>query len=174
MSMPNIVKERQPLGYSGGQSESLPVMAFRAGMPEVVALFEAYCAPAAATKTWAFRKEIIKLASRLFSGGSNWFISVDQDTTVQEYNYQFVLDTVRYIATGRRRISIHSWPDLITHCEASAIDREHNEVRHLFRELALTTTHSELIQRWCQHPGGCDDLMFTLNILFGQRTQWVR
>lgn len=173
MSMPNAVKDLKP-GYQGGQSTSSPPRAFREGLPEVVALYSEFTEPGALVANWEFRSKVIRLAMQLFAGRTNWFIGIDSDTTVQEYNYEFILDTVRYIATGKRRISIHSWPTLISHHDEAAATKEHSEVRKLFHSMALTTNPVELIQQWCTHPGGVDDLMFTLNILFGRLESRVR
>jgi hypothetical protein len=172
--MPNAVKEhRANPGYHGGQADSLPVVAFRDGQPEVVALFREFTGPGAVTSNWAFRRKVIRLAMKLFTGRTNWFIGIDAEPTIQHYNYEFILDTVRYIATGYRRISVHSWPDLIGHNQPGLIDKEHSAVRSLFKELALSTDMVTLVQRWCQHKGGVDDLMYTLNILFGDRVVQV-
>lgn len=172
--MPNVVKEfRATPGYHGGQADSLPLVAFRDGQPEVVALFNEFCAPGAATATWAFRRRIIRLAKKIFTSQSNWFIGIDDDKTIQNYNYEFILDTVRYIATGHRRISVHSWPDLIGHNQPNLVSKEHTAVRALFKELALVNDMVALIQRWCTHKGGVEDLMYTLNILFGDRVVQV-
>lgn len=166
MTMPNPVKERGP-GYAGGQATSAPMYAFREGHPEVVKLYKEFTGPGAQVKNWQFRSRVIKLAVKLISGRSNWFIGIDSDTSVQEYNYEFILDTVRFIATGKRKISIHSWPMLISHHPEDGTPEEHADIRKLFHTLALTTNHTDLIQRWCTQPNGIDDLMFSLNILFG-------
>lgn len=168
MNQPNEVKTFHT-SYSGGQAESLPTTKFHAGHKEVVALYSEYTAPGALVANWEFRKRVIQLAVRLFSGRTNWFINVDSDLTVQEYNYEFILDTVRFIATGHRRISIATWPTLITHNQSESIQKEHSEVRKLFRDLALNSDTVSMIQQWCKQPRGIDDLMFTLNILFGDR-----
>lgn len=168
MTMPNVVKNPLP-GYSGGQVKSIPAFSSHSGHPDVVALYNEFIAPGAQVKNWQFRKRVIQLAVKLISGGSNWFIAVDEDRRVQEYNYEFILDTVRFIATGRRRTSIYSWPLLISSPEENVLAKEHGEVRKLFKELALTTSHTTLIQKWCEQPGGIDDLMFSLNIIFGDR-----
>lgn len=170
MIMPNAVKEhRSNPGYHGGRADSLPLVAFRDGHPDVDALMQEFIAPGAPTATWEFRRKVIRLAVILFTGRTNWFISVDSEPTIQHYNYEFILDTVRYIATGHRRLSIHSWPDLIGHNQDGVIDKEHAAVRSLFKDLALSNDMLSLIQRWCSYKGGVEDLMYTLNILFGDR-----
>lgn len=168
MSMPNVVKNPGP-GYSGGQVASVPAFNSREGLPEVVALYNEFTGPGAQVKNWQFRKRVIQLAVKLISGKNNWFIAVDEDPRIQEYHYEFILDTVRFIATGQRRTSIHSWPFLISIPEDQSVSKEHREIGKLFKEYALTSKHTSLIQKWCEWPGGIDDLMFSLNILFGDR-----
>lgn len=173
MTMPNEVKNTPFGGYQGGHAGSLPSEAFRKGHPMVVALYREYTGAATQVANWEFRKRIIGLAVKMFGNRGNWFIEADNEPTIQDYNYEFILDTVRFIATGQRRISIHAWPDLIGHNQPDAIPREHTEVRKLFRDLALATDTASLIQQWCSKPRGIDDLMLTMNILFGNRVTQV-
>lgn len=168
MVMPNAVKVF-PRGYSGGQSSSTVRDETRLGDPEVTRLYEIYTGPANPSGTWAFRKQVVKAAMRLFGGSTNWFLRQDPNPLVTEYNYQFLLDTLRFVATGRREISIYGWPDLISNYPAQSLPsiRQRHDIADAFRELALTTSTEALVQNWCLHKGGFDDLMYTLNILFG-------
>lgn len=169
MTMPNLVKIHHD-GYSGGQSASTAYDVVREGDPEIVQLFNIYTGPANPSMTWDFRKEVIQAAMRLLGGNKNWFMRQDANPLVVEYNYQFVLDTVRFISTGRRKISIYAWPDLLSYHSEGALPKvaERREVATLFRELGLTTPIADLIQQWCSHRGGFDDMMYTLNLLFGE------
>lgn len=168
MVMPNPVKVF-PRGYSGGQSSSIARDETRQGDPEVSRLYDVYTGPANPSNTWEFRKQVIKAAVRLFGGSTNWFLRQDPNPMVTEYNYQFLLDTLRFIATGHRRIAIYGWPDLISNYSAGSLPavRERRDIANAFRELALTTSTEDLLQLWCQRRGGFDDLMQTLNLLFG-------
>ena len=152
------------------QQASTVEMVFREGIPEVVSLYREFTEPGAKVNNWQFKRKVINLAMRLFNnGGTNWFLRADEDSSIQEYNYEFILDTVRYIATGRRRISMHAWPSLMSAHDPNAIRKEHMAIRKLFSELALNVSTTELIQRWCSHKDGVYDLMFTLNLMFGDR-----
>lgn len=169
MPMPNQVKVF-PRGYSGGQSIKAPTHQPRDGDAEIEKLFAEYCGPAAHTKSWEFRRKVIAAAKRLMSGTNNWFIQQDSNPMVDAYNYQFLVDTLRYIATGRRRISIHSWPDLMSHGTEVALVNvtARRDIIDTFADLALSMSIDALIQKWCSHPGGFDDFMYSLNILFGE------
>jgi len=168
MAMPNSVK-MFPRGYSGGQSQSTNQHSTRSGDRETNDLWNEYTAPENHSQTWAYRKRVIQCAKRLFGGRPSWFLSQDVNPMVVEYNYHFVLDTIRYIATGYRRISIHAWPDLLANHPKAAVDevRERHDIADAFEQLALTTSADALIQAWCKHPHGFDDMICTLNLLFG-------
>lgn len=166
--MPNAVKVF-PRGYSGGQSSSLGPLSMRDGDEAVSKLFLEFTSHNNHTGSWEFRSRVIAEAKRLLAGNVNWFIKQDSNALVTEYSYQFLLDTVRYIATGRRKISIHGWPALIgAHPEAGlASVSERREIADTFDQLALSLSADAMIQRWCMHTGGFDDMMYSINLLFG-------
>lgn len=168
MPMPNRVKVF-PRGYSGGQSTRPDRHKTRSGDAEINALWEQYNQPVNQSTAWSFRKKVIQAAKRLLGGNTNWFLSQDHNPMLFEYNYQFVIDTLRFIATGSRRISIHAWPDLVTNYpEGQVADvSERHDVADMFESAALTTSTDVLIQLWCSRTGGFDDMICTLYILFG-------
>jgi hypothetical protein len=168
MAMPNHVK-MFPRGYSGGQSRAKPVHSNREGDPEITALWKQYCEPVNNSTSWQFRRLVLGCAKRLLGGRPNWFLSQDPNPWVLAYNYQFVIDTLRFIGTGRRRISIHAWPDLLSNYPKNELPDVSNrhEIADTFTQLALTTSIDALLQLWCSHPKGFDDMICTLNLLFG-------
>lgn len=169
MTMPNIVKQRHP-GYSGGQAMTSVNYSLRDGDAEVVDLFNQYTGPESKSSGWEFRKRAIKCAYRLFNGQENWFLRQDQNGMVQDYNYEFLQDTIRFIATGKRRMNLFVWQDLIIHQPEHALKGvEHrHEIADQFKSLALSTSFDAMFQRWISHPGGFDDLMMSLHLMFGR------
>jgi hypothetical protein len=168
MAMPNAVK-LFPRGYSGGQAQSRARFTERGGDEEISALWERYTSPLNQSTQWSFRAKVIGAAKRLLSGNRSWFLSQDQNPYVAEYNYQFVIDTLRFIATGRRRLSVHAWRDLVSHAPASGLAsvEERHAIADAFETFKLNTSVDQLLQLWLAQPGGFDDLINTLNILFG-------
>jgi len=169
MTMPNVVKQHHP-GYSGGQASSSVRYDTREGDPEIVELMNRYTGPEAHSTTWEFRRQVIAAAVRLLKGNSNWFILQDTNPMVQEYNYLFLQDTLRYIATGHRQLSVYAWQDLLTHTPETALKdvKSRHEISDKFKELTLSTSLTALIQRWLSHPKGFDDFMFSLHLMFGR------
>lgn len=175
---PNAVKVRPmsegrvyPLGYyGGGQTPPQDTHETREGDPEVVALWERYTHVGNYSQLWDFRSQVIRVAKRLFTETPNWFTMQDRNPWVREYNYLFIVDTLRFIATGQRRIDIYTWPDLITYYPDAQSPRDiggRRQIADQIRELNIDTKADRLIQLWLSHRGGFDDMMNTLRILFG-------
>lgn len=155
--------------YSGGQAKAQQRFTMRAGDPRVVELFVEYTNFPRRTVYWEFRKRVIDLAQILFKGNYNWFIRQDNNAYITEHNYAFLQDTVRFIATGRRRLSIHTWPMLLTAEPSTGLHliEDRRGIAELFMALGLGTDNNEVLQKWLSQKGGFDDLMYTLNMLFG-------
>lgn len=155
--------------YSGGQAKAQQRFTMRQGDPRVVDLFVEYTNFPRRTVHWEFRKRVIDLARILFNGNYNWFIRQDNNAYITEHNYAFLQDTVRFIATGRRRLSIHTWPMLLTAEPASGLQliEDRRVISELFKDLGLSTNNNNVLQKWLSQENGFDDLMYTLNMLFG-------
>lgn len=161
--------------YTGGQYKANQRFTLREGDPRVHELFVEYTNFPSRTVYWEFRKRVIDLALQLFNGNYNWFIRQDSNALITDQNYAFLLDTVRFIASGHRRFSIYTWPALLTYDPPTvpgAVDNRH-EIVELFKTLQLNTDIVAMLQRWCSHKGGFDDLMYTLNMLFGTMPEKV-
>ncbi len=171
MSQPNIVKQTQP-GYSGGQSMSRTPFAQREGDPELRELWKRYTSHNARSETWKFRKEVLKVAKRLLGAEPNWFQAQDKNPYLVAYNYEFVQDTLRYITTGYRRISIYSWDALVSYNSKPALDAivGRKGIGDYVKRHQVDQSLVILIQQWVSHPGGFDDLIRSLNIMFGDIT----
>lgn len=154
--------------YSGGQFKATQRFTMRQGDPRVHQLYLDFTTYPRETIYWSFRRKVVDLAQQLFSGNFNWFIRQDTNALITDQNYMFLLDTVRFIATGHRRLSIYTWPTLLSYevpLGASVDSRK--EISNLFIELALNTDVNTIIQKWLSHKNGFNDMMYTLNMLFG-------
>lgn len=167
MGMPNRAKVF-PRGYSGGQADSQPDHKTRDGDPEITRLWSQYTSPNNQSTAWSFRRQVIESAIRLLNFRPNWFVMQDTNPNISDYNYRFILDTLRFIATGRRHISIHSWPDLLSNkpSQPQEVSRRHG-IEDTFEYHQLSRNACDIVQQWCSHPHGFDDMVWTLNLLFG-------
>jgi hypothetical protein len=168
--MPNAAS-RFPRGYSGGQSSSIEDNRTLDGNKAVTDLWEDYVAPSAMTATWSFRSRALHVAMNVFTVESNWFINQDRNGYMTGYNFDFILDTLRFISTGRRQLSVHTWPDLVSHQYGEETDvSERCTLTDFMGQNGIPNNTVELLQKWCSQPGGIDDMVCTLNILFGDLT----
>ena len=169
----------EPRPYSGGQNKIEPKFRMRHGFSKVNTLFLEYTNFPRRSAHWEFKGRVIKLASKILGsfGAMNWFLFQDLNDSLHSQNVNFIKDTLRFIATGRRRISIHSWPMLVTSDYASGVgeDTSIGIREHMVSiDLDIRLDNDELIQKWLSHPKGFDDLMYTMNILFGSRPEAVK
>jgi hypothetical protein len=158
--------------YSGGQARAGRRYVTSVRDPRVQDLFTEYTNFPQRTAYWEFRSRVIQEAVRLLSGNYNWFILQDNNAQVVDWNYKFLMDTIRFIATGRRQVSIHQWPMLLSDEPPAGLSLVggRRDIADLFKTLALQTSTEAMIQKWCMQPKGFDDLMFTLHLLFGKAT----
>lgn len=158
--------------YSGGQAQAQRRYATSIRDERVRDLMLEYTTFPTRTVHWDFRRRVITEAIRLFGGNYNWFIMQDANAQRVNWNYKFLLDTIRFIATGRRELDINSWPMMLTDEPPTGLQLigARSDIADLFRKLALQTSTEAMIQKWCMQPKGFDDLMNTMNLLFGKAT----
>tara|TARA_B100002019_G_C21274081_1_gene604144 strand:+ start:1511 stop:2053 length:543 start_codon:yes stop_codon:yes gene_type:complete len=155
--------------YSGGMSKTDFSSKTIPGDPEVSQLWSEYVNPNIPTYDWVFRKRVLSVAMRLFQD-HDWFRDQERNANLHGYNYGFVVDTMRFIATGKRKMSLSIWSELVTHEHTQKKDvSKRHEIIDLLKahSLFLATPPVGMLQKWCSHPEGIDDLLWSLNILFG-------
>ncbi len=162
--------------YSGGQIKPTKRFEMRKGDPRMHALFVEFTNFPKRAVTWEFQRKIIDLAQELFEGEYSWFIRQDSNALVKDQNYAFILDTVRYVATGRRKFSIHTWPALVSY-EVPLIAESvsgRREIFFLMDQLKVPSQTNALIQRWLSWPDGFNDMVYTMHLLFGSVPEQVK
>jgi hypothetical protein len=95
---------------------------------------------------------------------------------IKDQNYAFILDTVRYVATGRRKFSIHTWPALVSY-EVPLVNESvagRRDIYLLIESLQLSTNTNAFLQKWLSQADGFNDLMYTLHLLFGTVPEQIR
>lgn len=135
------------------------------GDQSVAALYRIYEAGMQDTRNLDFRLKVWDCAMRLFGDFREWMQLQRGNANIIGYNLEFLRDTLKYITQGTRELSPLTWLDLLT--EKS----EHSAIAHhlTLPELAIPANVStaEIIQLWCSHKNGFDDLLQTLFVLFG-------
>lgn len=122
--------------------------------------------------TWDEKSAVLELAMAGFgSRVGGWFSAISMGKPLRR-NMDFLVDTVSFIQTGRRNISVQNWRELLWRdgsslstqpCVVVARDQTYSD---LVIYMKLCTTEAMLCQ-WCAQPKGFQDMVCTLDILFG-------
>lgn len=150
----------------------------RYGDYEVEKLFSKYIRAEGNINSHAFRERIFKLAFKLFGGNDFhfWFHAQKASPLYGDYQHRFLEDTILYLNTGKRELSVQAWDSLLS--LSSETDEEVSDSREtkLFFGEKITgegektpknRTTVDVLQLWWNKPAGVGDLLYTLHILFG-------
>lgn len=138
------------------------------GDSTVVTLYELYVNRLVNTTQWQYRKRVLEAALRLFGRFDNWLYVQSDNAQVRGYNIEYILDTLNFIRTGRRELSNETWIELLHEqddVQQGSLDAPGPKS---FFALQAGEDTSQLLQRWCSHPNGFQDLVCTLHVLFGK------
>lgn len=130
----------------------------------------------ASTKSFDFRERILLVALHAFGTDSflDWLILQEKSPYLSDVHRRFINDTLNFLATGQRAMSVVTWKSFINVRELNAADAKPDlKTRDFFSITGPIDTKSErfslktVLTRWVAQPGGFEDLLFTLHILFG-------
>lgn len=120
------------------------------------------------TRSYEFQKRVVDCALRLFGDFRGWTADQQDNPDVAGYNVLFIDDTLEYIKTGQRQMSPMTWIGLLN--EGDSKDKA--VIRFALKEVPVkSATTIEILQQWCAHPDGVEDLALTLYVLFGSKYQ---
>lgn len=168
--MPNAV--RYPRGYirtisvdgignSTNSVETLP------SDPLLANLYKLYTSRSVNADSWEFRALVIQRCSQLFGRFYHWlWTQLSANDCIYDFNLDFLYDTVNYIRTGKRIVSLQTWFDMLL---------EHPEEQHGVASANRATRFNlndskefdDFISLWCAHPDGFNDMLCTAHVLFG-------
>lgn len=82
--------------------------------------------------------------------------------------FDFILDTLRFIATGRRKMSLSNWVNVTKYVPNLQItESEHASRLKLLNDVIdKYSITSNPVPLWCAHESGLDDLIVTTAIMF--------
>lgn len=125
-----------------------------------------------------FRKKILTTAIKAFGTVyfDFWVLAQFKADTTSQLHGQFLEDTIKFIQTGRRDMSLETWAALL---RISDEGNNIGEMPELVADyLGINTPGTarirkvvpvnEVIQAWCSKVNGLEDMLMTLHILFGR------
>lgn len=150
----------------------------------IVELYNKYISQPAETNTFEFRKKVYQVALTAFGTDrfDRWYIQQLYSPAFGDNHSRFLDDTFNFINGKRREMSTTMWGTLIEMEKSPGIPAKASEVATKFFDLGTLTgednrgpscidrSHVDLpyvIQAWVSRPDGFEDLLLTLNILFG-------
>lgn len=127
------------------------------------------------SRSFEFREKVLKAAMIAFGTNSfyDWCTLQKDSPYLTDMHRRFLNDTFMFIYKGERTMNVRVWNQVIAVREAQTED---NRVDYLYREFfkmdesALFRrpfTMTNAISSWTSQPGGIEDLLATLRILFG-------
>lgn len=130
-------------------------------------LYELYAGHAVNRESWDFRQRVIQRCGQLYGDFYRWLIlNLSGNDNIYDFNLAFIEDTVKFIRTGHRDMSIASWYELLLENP----DPQPG-VAGVARVKAFNITDSKEFDNWmgmwCSKPGGFDDMLCTTRVLFG-------
>ena len=116
--------------------------------------------------SWRFRAEVIATAARVFQNFDLWLtLNASSNEYIYDLNWKLVEDTVQFIRTGERNVSLLTMKELIL---------EHPDARRGVatprRLAALNLKPNEFehaVAMWCSRKDGFIDMLKTMNLFFG-------
>lgn len=136
--------------------------------------------------SFASRKLVIEAARRLFRvteagemPGLKSFMLYQlhhADDHFSSAHYQFLIDTIKFIRTGHRRVHVVTTMSIIEGYNREAITRTKGQLEYLvkLKNEALTLINSLTVEEdryflstWLRHEQGMSDLLYSLIVLFG-------
>lgn len=149
--------------------------------PIVESLYSKYINHALETETFEFRKQVLQTALAAFGTDrfDRWYIQQLYSPAFGDMHSRFLDDTFNFICGKRREMSTMTWSRLIEmgandglNAKASDIATQFFDLNHLTGNDQVTCVPANVhlvdaLQAWLSNPGGFEDLLMTLNILFG-------
>ena len=137
---------------------------------DIEILYSQYTKKSARTGTFDFHELILQAAIAAFGTTKfiEWLDIQNKSPNITYLHSKFLLDTLKFIETGKREMVLENWEPLLN---SHALSSEWEDVTKTAIELnERLRIHNlkDVIRYWCGQPGGIGDLIVTLHILFGK------
>jgi len=118
-------------------------------------------------QSWHYRQSVLRCAKKAFgSSFSQWALTQAKSGYLYGRRLDFLIDTVCFIIGERRALSVTNWYELLEENVNPKKEAVFPRNIERLKSFPLSTT-VEAISKWCSQPNGVEDMVCTLNILFG-------
>ena len=141
--------------------------------PRVEQLYSLYIRNTVSVQDFDCRKSVLECALHVF--GSNdfelWMNAQYSSPAPSRLLHDFLNDIVKFLKSGTRDMSNEVWARLLHITdEGNNIDPMNNEMKKFLSDKENCSLIN-VIQKWCSHPNGLQDLLMSLHVMFGQTDQ---
>lgn len=142
---------------------------------EIENLFKALIQQSWSGNSFEYRERVLKAALTAFGTKSffDWCQLQNESPYFTDLHRRFLNDTFEFIKTGKRVMAVGTWASIIRPRAIASVDRSTdykvsdyfrlNQGSLLRRPFGITDN----IINWTSQPGGVEDMVATLHILFG-------
>jgi hypothetical protein len=126
------------------------------------------------TLDFNFREKVLIVALGAFGTTDfrQWVYTQFEGPSTGELHAEFVEDTLKFILTGKRKMTVTNWESLLTLSDITTNVTAHSkQINEFFTnpdtKQTINLKLTDVLIRWCSHEGGFEDLVQTLHVLFG-------
>ena len=119
------------------------------------------------TQTYDFHKRAIETCAYTYGDFLQWARVHAVAAKISTTQFDFIVDTIRFIKTGRRVMTLPNWARVIKYEPNLQVTEAQHSARLKILELELVGVASSPTPQWCSHEGGLDDLILATAIMFG-------
>lgn len=135
--------------------------------PEVMKFMETLTvAVGSRVNSFEFRRNVLVHAQKLFGDFRAFLMAQSANTALSPHQRAFLTDTIEYINSGRRPISIRTRMELINAEKGVGYKTWPTDSVDLARRLQCGV--EDYMYHWINHSEGFIDLLCTLDLIFGE------
>lgn len=144
---------------------SKPVVKMNRGDRQAVELYELHVNRSMEVTGWAFKRNVIKLAARLFGNFDAWANNnIRFNDALYGVNIDFIIDTIGFIKTGRRNLNLLTWMGLV---EEKPVSDPQKKQESSYAKYNVPNVGPHWLADWLSHEDGFYDMLCSINLLFG-------
>lgn len=129
--------------------------------------YQLYMSRSVNPDSWDYQSLIIQRCSQLYGRFANWlYQNITANDCIYDLNIEFLKDTLRFIRTGKRQMSVQTWLELLLEYP----EEQHGAASGARVEgfdLGDSREFDNFIGQWCSKPDGFADMLCTTHVLFG-------
>ena len=119
------------------------------------------------TNTFEWYKRAAEACAYTYGDFLQWARVHAMAAKISVTQFDFIIDTIRFIKTGRRMMSLSNWATLVKFQPGLQVTEAQHTTRLKLVEQELSGLSSNPVPVWCSHEGGLDVLILASAIMFG-------